>query len=776
MSMPLAIGIFLFRPMVRRVTQTMSQILSLASTLDHNEKRLSSILGTLADGVVTIDAEGTIMSINNAAKTIFGHSTAEITGKPFWSLLPRSERRGRAEMFRRLRTADATDETQINRELISVRKDGTEFPIEVAFRSLESEGETLFTCVVRDVTERNEANRRLKRQAWVMQNIADAVIVTKPTGEIANCNSAAEDLTGYAEEELIGRPVTTLMADTEEAERNSIQSEARGTTDLGGVWRQEFVIQRKDGTIRTIDNTTSSLFDDRGKLVGRVSVNRDVTAQREVDRMKNEFISVVSHELRTPLTSIMGSLGLLKSGAMGEMNREISNMIDIAHSNSDRLVRLINDILDLEKIEAGRMDFKSESLGVRRLVDAAMRDNAGYGKKNGVEIVVNEVVEDATVTGDADKLAQVFANLLSNAIKFSPTNGEVELGAHRTGSRIRFFVRDHGTGISPQFQDKVFAKFSQADSSATRNEGGTGLGLSICKTIVEKLGGEIGFESEEGQGSTFFFELDEAEAGDNESAPVQRAHVALVIEDDPNAATFLKIMLEDMGLEVQTENKSHGVQTALDSIAFDLITLDLAVSDGLGPEILKLVAKSRLNKKAPVIVVSGRSQNDVTTLNGLAIEVAGWLTKPINVGDLKDRLTSALQVKASTKPRILHVEDDKDIVEVVRTVMAGRADLIAANSLSDARHSLERSRDAIDLVLLDLALGDGRGEELLPDLKKKDGRFIPVVVFSANDLERDATTDKILAVLEKSRTSNDALAASIMAALNRRQNVSAKVN
>jgi len=409
MIMLLAIGIFLVRPMVGRVTQTMSQILNLASTLDHNEKRLSSILGTLADGVVTIDAEGTIQSINDAAETIFGYSTAEITGKPFWSLLPRSERRGRAEMFQRLRTAGTSDDTLLNRELISVRQDGTEFPIEVAFSSLESDGEILFTCVVRDVTERKEADRRLKRQAWIMQNVADAVIVTKPTGEIVNCNAAAEDLTGYTEEELIGRPVMTLMTGAEDSERSAIQSEARGTTDVGGVWRQEFMIQRKDGSIKTIDNTTSSLFDDRGKLIGRISVNRDVTAQREVDRMKNEFISVVSHELRTPLTSIMGSLGLLKSGAMGEMNREISNMIDIAHSNSDRLVRLINDILDLKKIEAGRMDFRADPISVRTLIDTAIQDNAGYGRKNGVEIIEAEVADDATIIGDSDKRDQVFS-------------------------------------------------------------------------------------------------------------------------------------------------------------------------------------------------------------------------------------------------------------------------------------------------------------------------------------------------------------------------------
>ncbi len=768
----LAIGLFLFRPMVGRVIQTMTQIFALATTLDHNEKRLSSILGTLADGVVTIDAKGTILSINDAAEDIFGYSTAEITGKPFWVLLPRTERRGRAEMFERLRSSDSAEDAQTSRELTSLRKDGIEFPIEVSFSSLESGGETLFTCVVRDITERKEAERRIKRQAWVMENIADAVIVTRPTGEVVNCNAAAEEMTGYQEDELIGRPVMMLMAEIEETERTAKQTEARNVTDQGGVWRSEFKIRRKDGAVRVLDNTTSSLFDDRGRLIGRVSVNRDITARREIDRMKNEFISVVSHELRTPLTSIMGSLGLLKSGAMGELNGEIASMIDIAHSNSDRLVRLINDILDLEKIEAGRMDFKSDRLDVRALIDAAVRDNTGYAEKNNVEIATGDVAENAAILGDSDKLAQVFANLLSNAIKFSPENGEVELGARRTGSRIRFTVRDHGIGIPLEFHDKIFGKFSQADSSATRSKGGTGLGLSICKSIVEKLGGEIGFDSEEGKGSTFYFELDEADQEASEPRATHSASRALIIEDDPNAATFLQVMLEDMGVDAQVKTEPDEIESMIQSTPLDLITLDLAVADGSGLDVLNRIAASPVNSGTPVIVVSGRNQTEVA-LNGIAIDVAGWLTKPINVTDLKDRLSCALKIKSTARPRILHVEDDKDIVEVVRTVMAGRADLIAANSLSAARASLETDREAIDLVLLDLALGDGRGEELLPDLKKTDGQCIPVVAFSANDLDRGTATDRVLAVLEKSRTSNEALAASITAALSRRQSAGA---
>jgi PAS domain S-box-containing protein len=627
----------------------------------------------------------------------------------------------------------------------------------------------LFTSVVRDVSERKDAEERLKRQAWVMDNIADAVIITNSNGKIDACNSAAEDLTGYPRNELIGMTVMDLMVADTEAQRYSVQTDARSVTDSGGVWRHEFKVRRKDGAVRIFYNTTSSMFDDRGRLVGRISVNRDVTEQREVDRMKQEFISVVSHELRTPLTSIMGSLGLIKSGAMGEVAGDVKGMIDIAHSNSDRLVRLINDILDLEKIEAGRMEFKSEQLDVHALVSDAARDNAGVAETNDVDVIIGEDVPHASVLADRDKLAQVFANLLSNAIKFSPEGGLVELGAKRRNGRIHFFVRDQGPGIPPEFHDKIFTKFSQADSSATRKKGGTGLGLSICKTIVEKLGGQIGFESEAGKGTCFFFELDESAAEEAPEKTVVPSSSVMVATADANAATFLQVMLEDMGLRVTLAATRQEAKAWLDGTAFDLVIVDLSSKGEWGLDTIGDLSASPFNKGTPVFILSGRNQEKAEFLDSIALDMAGWITKPIDITVLKDLLSKVVRDDIAVRPNVLHVEDDKDIVEVVRKLMGGRANIVAAESLAEARAQLKRGADNFDLVLLDLALGDGRGEELLPELTTTDGRCIPVVVFSANDLDKTAVTGNRVSVLEKSRTSNDALAASILSALDRKR-------
>lgn len=505
-----SVGIFLFRPLVWRVEQDLKRIYELASDVEAKETRLRSILETLADGVVTIDSQGTVLSVNQAAENIFGYDSTEVKGKNFRFLLPKTERRGRMAFFENYVRKGQGDQTTTGREVTGLKKDGSEFPLEVAVSSLEVDGKQMFTSVVRDLTIQKQAESRLKRQAWVLSNIADPVLLTDPQGNIVECNIAAETALGYERAELLGSPIMELLVQDSVVSDGSMQIDARSTADSGQVWRSEFKIKRKDGAIRLFANTTTGMFDERGTLVGRISVNRDVTEQREVDRMKGEFISVVSHELRTPLTSIMGSLGLIRSGAMGEINDEVGGMIDIAHSNGDRLIRLINDILDLEKIEAGKMEFIVESLDVASLLAQAESDNQGYADKSSVTLNVTQNMRDVSVFADKDKIAQVFANLLSNAIKFSPAEAEVEFGAYRRKQSIRFFVKDHGPGIPDEFRATIFSKFSQADSSATRQKGGTGLGLSICKTIVDHLKGKIGFESVVGEGSTFFFDLPEA--------------------------------------------------------------------------------------------------------------------------------------------------------------------------------------------------------------------------------------------------------------------------
>jgi PAS domain S-box-containing protein len=245
-------------------------------------------------------------------------------------------------------------------------------------------------------------------------------------------------------------------------------------------------------------------------------VARDVTEEKRleaerqaVERMKNEFVSTVSHELRTPLTSIRGSLGLLAGGAIGPLPPMASEMVSIAHTNSERLIRLINDILDLEKMESGKLDFQLEPLELGTLVTQAAQAHQGYAEEHGVTVETVVEAPEAWTVVDGGRLLQVLANLLSNALKFSPRGERVVLRLGRNGARLRMSVEDRGPGIPESFRSRIFEKFAQADSSDTRRKGGTGLGLTIARRLVEQMGGTLEFTATEGAGTTFWVEFPE---------------------------------------------------------------------------------------------------------------------------------------------------------------------------------------------------------------------------------------------------------------------------
>lgn len=268
-------------------------------------------------------------------------------------------------------------------------------------------------------------------------------------------------------------------------------------------------------THRGLQEATASLRDSNRELEQRVrsvleehgDIRRQLEEQHRLERLKDEFISIVSHELRTPLTSIHGSLGLVRDGRAGELPEKARQLVDIAYRNSQRLVRLASDILDLQKIESGSLAFDVRPHELCSLLEAALEANQAYGSRFEVALVLGEVPRDAYVLADADRVMQVLTNLLSNAAKFSPAQAEVTLSAERCGTEVRVRVSDRGPGIPREFRERIFQRFAQADSSTTRRQEGTGLGLSISKAIVERLGGRIGFETQEGVGTTFIVDL-----------------------------------------------------------------------------------------------------------------------------------------------------------------------------------------------------------------------------------------------------------------------------
>jgi PAS domain S-box-containing protein len=264
-----------------------------------------------------------------------------------------------------------------------------------------------------------------------------------------------------------------------------------------------------NGQSHWFSTTKVPIVDTCGHVTGIIGISRDITARQEIERLKNEFISTVSHELRTPLTSIRGSLGLLSGGMAGILPDKALAMIEIAYRNSERLMGLINDLLDIEKIETGKMAFALASVELSTLVKQVIEMNMAYAAQFEVTLAFPHAPPDIWVNVDGDRLIQVLTNLISNAAKFSPPGSTVEVAVSRSYGKVHVTVADHGPGIPKNFHDHVFDKFAQADSTDARQKGGTGLGLSIAKAIVERLGGEIGFTTEIGVGTVFYVDLPE---------------------------------------------------------------------------------------------------------------------------------------------------------------------------------------------------------------------------------------------------------------------------
>jgi len=331
------------------------------------------------------------------------------------------------------------------------------------------------------------------------------IVMIDRLGKIIMVNPEMERLFGYARDEMIGQTVDIFLPTNLRAShaRHRSQFGAHPATRMGAG--RKLAGRRKDGSEFPVEVGLNPMR--TGDGVTTLCTIVDLSERNRNEQLKDEFVANVSHELRTPLTSIAGALSLLVGNAGDTLPSATLRLLKIAQANSQRLVRLVNGILDIEKIESGKVVFVLKRVKARALAEEAIEANRGFAEGFGVRIRLDALADAGDLRGDPDWLLQVITNLLSNAIKFSPPGEEVVIGIEKRGENVRISVRDHGYGVPDDFKARIFGKFTQADTSDARQKGGTGLGLSIVKQIVTRLGGTVGFDDAPGGGAIFHVEL-----------------------------------------------------------------------------------------------------------------------------------------------------------------------------------------------------------------------------------------------------------------------------
>lgn len=692
------------------------------------------------DLVCTAGFDGVFMQLNAAWTETLGWSETELRSRPFVEFVHPDDRERTVLETAGLAAGGVTIDF-VNRY---ATKDGDWRWIDWRAMAVLEDG--LIYASARDVTQRKLVELALedseRRTRQILETAHDAFVAIDARGLITDWNPQAEATFGWTREEVVGRELaeTVIPEALREAHRRGVERYlSTGEAVVSGK-RLELTALHREGREFPIELTISPLQTEHGQTFN--AFLRDITERREVQRAKDEFISIVSHELRTPLTSIRGSLGLLAGGALSDSPAKGERMLQIALENTDRLVRLINDILDIERMESGKAEVEPQGCEAGRLVRDAADTMQTAAEQSGVQLEVSG--GHGVLWADPDRVLQTLTNLLSNAIKFSAAGGRVWLECEEHGGEMVFRVRDEGRGIPPDKLETIFERFQQVDSSDSRGKGGTGLGLAICRSIVEQHGGRIWAESTIGQGSTLQFTLPLAAAAD--PPPVAAAAPAeplpalpaaaprpriLICDDDPDVRKVIGTMLRKRGYIVTAAASGPEAVERAASERPSAILLDILMPGMSGWDTARALSLDPETRDIPVVILSVLAPGDT---GPAPVAVADWIEKPLDEKTLFGALERALAGQR-TIARVLVVEDDLDLASVLIALFE-RHGLQAVHAGSGAE-AVQRSRELRpDLLILDVGLPEGDGFWVADWLRQHEQlRNVPIVVYTARDLD-----------------------------------------
>jgi PAS domain S-box-containing protein len=637
------------------------------------------------------------------------------------------------------------------------KKDGTVIDVEITSHPLVYGGKNARLVVATDVTTRKKAEEALRqseeRFRLLVSEVADyAILMLDPEGRVASWNAGAERIKGYKADEIIGQHFSRFYP-AEDVEAGKPAYELKVASECGRFEDEGWRI-RKNGSRFWANVVITALRDGTRRLRGFAKITRDITehkrtqelmmrAKEEAERaskFKDQFLSTMSHELRTPLNAVLGFSDLLADERYGPLNDRQRRYIDHIHTGGKHLLKLITDILDLSKIEAGRMELTREDVAVASAFTEVISALYPLAEKKS-QALLQRVEPNLHVHADAMRFKQVLTNLIGNAVKFTPEGGRVELMARQVHNQVKIEVRDNGPGIPPEQQQRIFEAFVRLTETGSTTEG-TGLGLAITARLVELHGTTLGIESQPGEGASFYFSLPliapPRDQSTQSSTPVPRARKApriLVIEDNPATGQLIQSQLASSGYETLRCDRPERATEMAAELQPDAITLDLLMKPVHGFEVLLQLKNNPQTSKIPVIVVTIVDQPGV----GTALGADEYLIKPVDKATLLAAVERCLRSRGGAAPArtILVVEDDLSTREMILELLSGYGYAVStAADGEQARASVAQSLP--EIVILDLMLPRISGFELLAEWRSNPRTAeLSVFVLTSKDLTKE---------------------------------------